>query len=231
MRPEIKLEKFFGPLDLLLSLIKDNQYNISDIALSEVTEQYLRYLDKLEENKAEELADFLIVGARLIFLKSRLLLPQFAPEEDDGGQSLEDQLKLYKSFVEASKKINKLWINNLRSVFRMEPPRKRPEFLAPLNLSQDSLRQFMVQLLKRLHPLKPLPQTTIDKAVSLKERLDKIRNLIKQSGKINFFELLGNVKNKTEIIVSFLALLELVKQKTVVFTQDDAFSDILIEKV
>lgn len=229
MKPEIKLEKFSGPLDLLLSLIKDNKCDISEIALSEVTEQYLQYLDKLEENKDEELADFLVVGTRLLFLKSRMLLPQFAPDEEE-GESLEQQLKLYKAFVDASRKVNKLWQNRCRSVFRIEPPRKSVEFLAPINFSAVALRQSLWQLIKRLRPMAPLPQTQIDRAISLKERIDKIRKLINTNKKIDFFSLLENAQNKTEVIVSFLALLELVKQKTIIFKQENTFSDISIEK-
>ena len=230
MKPEIKLEQFSGPLDLLLSLIKDNKCDISKIALSEVTEQYLRYLDKLEKNKDEELADFLVVGARLLFLKSRMFLPQFAPEEED-GESLEQQLKLYKAFVDASRKVNKLWLNRYRSTFRIEPPRKKTGFIAPLNFSAEAIYQSFIGLIKRLRPLMPLPQTQIDRTISLKERIDKIRKLINTGKKIVFFSLLENAQNKTEVIVSFLALLELVKQKAIIFKQEATFSDISIEKV
>ena len=198
--------------------------------MSEVTEQYLQYLDKLEENKDEELADFLVVGTRLLFLKSRMLLPQFAPEEED-GESLEQQLKLYKVFIDASRKVNKLWLNRYRSVFRIEPPRKQTEFLPPMNFSVEALQQSLLQLIKRLRPLAPLPQTQIDRAIFLKERIDKIRKLINTGKKIYFFSLLENAQNRTEVIVSFLALLELVKQKTIMFTQENTFSDISIEKI
>jgi len=226
---KLELEQFSGPLDLLLSLIKDNKLNISELSLSGITEQYLLYLDKLEKNKEEELADFLVIGARLLFLKSRMLLPQFSPEEDE-GPSLEEQLRLYKVFVDASKKVNKLWLNRFRSVFRIEPPRKRQEFLPPENLSRDMLYQSMLQLVSRLRPPKPLRQTTIDRAISMKEKIDRIRELINKNGRIGFFELLNNAKNKTEVIISFLAMLELVKQKTITIKQNEVFSDILIEK-
>ncbi|OGH77790.1 MAG: hypothetical protein A2469_00920 [Candidatus Magasanikbacteria bacterium RIFOXYC2_FULL_40_16] len=227
---KIKLEQFSGPLDLLLSLIKDNELNITELALSEITEQYLKYLDKLEDNRAEELADFLVIGTRLLYLKSRLLLPQFGPEEEE-GPSLEEQLKLYKTFVDLSRKVNKLWNYKDRSVFRVEPPRKAESFVAPVNLDKSVLYDNMVQLLNRLKPLKPLPETRIDKAISMKEKLDKIRNILKKNKSINFLELLENANNRTEVIVSFLALLELVKQKAVILKQEATFADIAIERV
>jgi len=230
MKPNLELKEFSGPLDLLLSLIKDNKFDINELSLSKVTEQYLKYLDTLEKNKAEELADFLVVGTRLLLLKSRALLPQFVSEEDE-ETSLEEQLKLYKSFIDASRKIDKLWKDKNKLVFRIELPRKREEFVSPNNLAQDNLHKSMVQLVNRLKPPKPLFSTTIDRAVSMKEKIDSIRNILNKSGKVNFFEILKDVKNRTEVIVSFLALLELVKQKNVVLKQRDIFSNISVEKV
>lgn len=226
----VALEKFSGPLDLLLSLIKDNNLDITELALSEITEQYLQYLDKLEKNRAEELADFLVIGTKLLYLKSRLLLPQFA-EEDEDGESLEEQLRLYKNFVDVSRKINKMWESGKRGVFRLEPPRKSEEFVVPVNLDKNILYHNIVQLISRLKPLKPLPETRIDKAVSMKERLDKIRAILKSHKSVNFFEILDNANNRTEVIVSFLALLELVKQKTVILRQESAYADIAIERM
>lgn len=230
-KPDLQLEQFSGPLDLLLGLLQDQKFSISDLALSKITEQYLNYLDNLEENKAEELADFLVVGARLLFLKSKALLPQFSPEEDEGEQTLEAQLRIYKIFVDASKILNKNWLSLERSVFRIEPPQKLMEFALPVNLSPNSLRESMVQLVHRLEPPKPLPETRIDRTVSMKEKIDFIRQmLIKQSSFI-FHKTLTNARNKTEVIVGFLALLELVKQKSIYLRQDETFSDIVIERV
>lgn len=221
---------FEGPLDLLLSLIDEEKLTISEVAISKVTEQYLNYLDKIEEKKPEDLADFLVVATRLLFMKSRLLLPQFGVEEDE-GPSLEDQLRLYKAFVEASKKLNKSWLGNTRAVFRVEPARQPEGFLPPVNLSFAHLRESMDKLLYRLTPPKPLPRTHIDKSVSIKEKIDSIRKLLNSSKQASFSSLLSDSKNKTEVIVSFLALLELVKQRSVGLKQSGNFKDILIKKV
>lgn len=223
-------EEFSGPLDLLLSLVDEQKLNISELSLSQVTEQYLNYLDKVEEAKPEELADFLVIATRLLLLKSKKLLPQFSPEEDE-GPSLEEQLRLYKMFVEASHKLNKKWLSTLRAVFRIEPLHRPEGFVPPINVSQDSLRLVIENLLKRLQPPKPLPKTYIDKAVSLKEKIDQIRKLLSQSKQVNFSQVLSNAQNRTEVIVGFLALLELVKQKTVALNQNDNFGEINIIKV
>jgi segregation and condensation protein A len=225
----IKLKQFEGPFDLLLSLIDEQKLDISELAISEVTEQYLEHLDKLGGVKPEELADFLVVATKLLLLKSRLLLPQLSVDEDD-GPNLEDQLKLYKAFLEASKKINKLWLSGHWGAWRIEPPRRSKEFVPPENLTMENLRESMVQLLSRLKPPKALPQTYIDKAVTMKEKIDCIRRLLKMKKTFSFSEILSSSENRTEVIMGFLALLELVKGKVVGLKQEGSFGGIVVEK-
>lgn len=228
---EFTTKQFTGPLDLLLSLITDDKMSITEIAISEVTDQYVRYVEALEDDQVspEELADFLVVAAKLLLLKSRALLPLFAAEEED-GPSLADQLRLYKAFVEASRWMNKLWLEAKRGFFRIEPLRKAEGFVPPANATVETLHQSMLQLILRLAPPKPLPETTLDKGVSLKEKIANLKALIKKHQSILFHHTIENVRNKTEIIVSFLALLELVKQEEVRFSQEMHFGDIVIER-
>lgn len=226
----LKLKQFNGPLDLLLSLLAEKKLEVSELALGEVTEQFLTHLDTLEENRAEELADFLVVATKLLLVKSRGLMPQFGEEEED-ELSIEAQLRLYKAFVEASKKVNTLWQNNLSLSPRVEPPRQADGFIWPENINLDRMQQSMVRLVSRLKPRKPLPQTTIDKAISMKQKIDRIRHIVSSSKQVHFFEIIEESQNKTEIIVSFLALLELVKLRTISLRQDQTFSDIVIERV
>lgn len=230
MNAEIKLEQFSGPLDLLLSLLSEQKLSISELALSQITEQYLDYLDKLGENRTEELADFLVIATRLLLLKSKSLLPQFSPEEEE-EPSLEDQLKLYKKFLDASKKMNKIWMNDQKSSFRVEPPRMPEGFIPPSNLTLDFIHESMVQLVNRIAPPKPLPKTEIDRTISVKEKIAQIRKLLQRKKITGFFEILENAENKTEVIVGFLALLELLKQGNVGLKQQGVFGDITIEKV
>ena len=134
----VQFKEFDGPLDLLLSLVDEKKMEITEVSISSVTEPFLEYLDTLEEKDAQELADFLVVAAKLLLMKSRTLLPQFAPEEDD-GVSLEDQLRLYRRFVEVSKKINTLWLDDSKKGYgRVEPPIRSEEVIKPNNLSQDT---------------------------------------------------------------------------------------------
>lgn len=230
MNASIKLEQFEGPYDLLLALISEKKLDITEISLSEVTEQFLQHLDGLEMRRAETLADFLVVGTKLLLLKSRMLLPQFAPEEDE-GPSLEDQLKLYKAFLDASKKINTLWEGEGHGAFRIEPPRRPEGFVAPANLDSGQLRESMLQLINRLRPPKALPQTQIDRAITMKQKIDHVRTMLSKRSSFSFHEVLDSSQNKTEVIVGFLALLELVKAQVVGLSQDETYGDILIQRV
>lgn len=224
-------KQFSGPLDLLLILIADQKMSINDIAISEVTEQYVKYVEALDDDaiSPEELADFLLVAAKLLLLKSKALLPMFMKEEED-GPSLADQLRLYKAFVDASKSINTLWLQPPRGYFRVEPMRKAEGFVPPANVTMDSVYRSMVQLVNRLAPPKPLPRTSMDKAVSLKEKINTLKALIHKHKNMLFHHTIGNLRNKTEVIVSFLALLELVKQQEILFSQETQFGDIFIER-
>ena len=230
MSAEFKLQQFNGPLDLLLSLIDDKELNISELALSEVTEQFLGHLESIENKKPEELADFLVVATRLLFIKSNRLLPQFAVVEEEDGPRLEDQLRVYRAFVKASKKLNKQWLDNKRSIFRSEPARLPTEFIPPDNFSNDNLRLSFDNLLKKIQPPKPLPRTQIDKTISVKETIDRIRQILKKNKNTSFSSVLQGSKNRTEVIFGFLALLELVKGGTVALKQGGNFEDINITR-
>lgn len=230
MNTEIKLEKFQGPLDLLLQLIDEEKMNISDVALSAVTEQYLEYLEKLDDERPEELADFLVVATRLVYFKSRNLLPYLYPEEDE-GPSLADQLKLYKEYVEASRKINILWQAGRVAYGRLEPKVLVEGFVLPQNAGLVDLSRSMAALLKRLAPLSALPRVTMDRGVSIKQKIELLREMLKKQKRFSFSGLLSEAASRTEVIVSFLALLELVKEKSAVIRQENNFGDMTVEKI
>jgi segregation and condensation protein A len=226
----LNLEKFEGPLDLLLELIDGQKLSITEVSLTQVTEQYLNYLSKLEDYYPEELAQFLVVASRLVYLKSKMLLPYLYPEEDE-GPSLAEQLKLYKQFVEASKYINKLWQAEAVSYGRIEPPIKATGFIMPVNAEKDHLYSAFMTVLKRLKPLNPLPHMTIDRTLSVKQKIESLYQVLKAVKKLTFHELVGEAESRTEVIVSFLAILELVKQERASIQQElpfDTMSVVLV---
>jgi segregation and condensation protein A len=225
----ITLDQFSGPFSLLINLIDDEKLSISDLSLSQVTEQYLAYLEGLEEKKAEELSDFLVVASRLLLLKARLLLPQLMPDEEE-GPDLAEQLRLYKMFVKASRHIDTLWNTTAISYGRVESIRKATEFVVPQNMTKKYLLDSMWYLIKRIRPAKPIPEMSIDKAVSLRETITKFKNLFKKMSALSFDDCITEKGNKTEILVSFLAILELVKQNVISLRQSNNFDTIHIQK-
>ncbi len=225
----ITIEQFSGPLDILLSLIREKKLEITTLSVSKVTEQYLQYLEQIEEKNPEELADFLVIATKVVLLKSQELLPQFLKEEEV-ETNIVDQLRIYKAFVDASKQLNKQWLHPHRSWARQEPPKKRDGFFVPTNMTLDEMHKSMVTLIHRIAPPKPLPKTQIDKTVSIKEKILAIRSALQENKKIYFFEVLKESSNKTERIITFLALLELVKQQGVFVSQDTTYGDISIER-
>lgn len=230
MTPEIKIEKFEGPLDLLLQLIDQEKLAITEISLSQITEQFLNYLNHLEKRRSEELADFLIIATRLVYLKSRTLLPYLYPEEDE-GPSLADQLKMYQQYVDASKKIVYLWEQNRIAYGRVEPPIKIKEFVLPLNARLADLKDAMERLVIRLRVPRPLPEIEIDRAITVKQKVDSIWLTLKKYKRLNFQEILNNAESKTEVIVSFLALLELIKDEKAFIKQNGAFTNMEVKLI
>ncbi|MBT4153217.1 MAG: segregation/condensation protein A [Candidatus Magasanikbacteria bacterium] len=226
---QITIEQFSGPLDALLGMIEQKDLPITEVSIGDVTDQYVQFVEQLDDDDADQLADFLVIASKLLLMKARQLLPQFFPEEED-EESLEEQLRLYKAFVEAAKTLNTLWEQPTFSRFRSHPAPKAAGFIPPEALSAVDLRISMVKLISRLKPHKPLPQVKIDSTVSLKEKIKHIKKIIATGKRMLFHETMSDQRNKSEIIVGFLALLELVKQKTVTLEQDATFGDIVIEK-
>lgn len=227
----VTLEKFNGPLDLLLELIEAEKMAITEVSLSAVTEQFFNYLQGLEETNPEELADFLVVASRLVYLKSRQLLPYVYPPEEDEGALLAEQLKLYKKYADASRYVETRWNEGGVAYGRLEPARPATDFILPLNGQINDLHHAFTLLLTRLKPLVVLPKVSIDHTVSVKERVAAIYDLFKRVKKLSFKDVLGTAANRTELIVSFLAILELVKEQKVSVTQSAAFADMTLDKV
>ena len=224
----ISQEKFSGPLDLLLQLIDKEELEITEISLSKITEQYLVELEKIENSDKEELADFLVIATKLVYIKSKHLLPYLYEEEEE--ENLADQLKMYKKFIDASVVIEKLWENGKKSYGRIEPPKKQAEFILPSNAITNNLHESFVNLLKRLKPVDPLPTAKIDHSISILEVINHLKSTLKNIKKFRFSELFKNSHNKTEIIIGFLAILDMIKKGEVYVKQNQSFEDFEINK-
>lgn len=226
---KIKLEKFEGPLDLLLRLIEEEELDITEVSLAQVTEQYIAYLNSVPDIRPDELADFLVVAAKLLYIKSKILLPQLEIEDEEEGD-LEKQLKIYRVFHLAAKSIQKM-IGRKRFSYIREVRGARvidPIFTPPKGLTTKTIKEIFIEVLKKIEPIVNLPQEVMEKTVSIQEKISQIQEAIQRGISLNFYALLKSAESKTEIIVTFLALLELVKQQVIVVAQQEAFSDIEI---
>lgn len=227
---EIKVEKFEGPLDLLLKLIEREELDITQVALSRVADQYIEQLRKLPEMPVEELADFLVIAARLLYLKSKMLLPLLAWGDEEEEGDLERRLRMYKEYVEAAKKVQAM-LNAKRHTFvREKPPVSALGFAPPKDLTADKMAALFRDVLHRLIPVVKPPEGVIEKTVSIHEKIQHIHGLLSKHAKASFHDVLRGAATRSEIIVSFLALLELVKQRHLVVRQGSHFGEIHLEK-
>ncbi|RJQ33323.1 hypothetical protein C4566_03745 [Candidatus Parcubacteria bacterium] len=229
---QINLEQFQGPLDLLLQLIEKNKLQITEISLAKVTDQYLEYINDSENLAAEEVADFLLIASKLIYLKSKYLLPDFVVEEED-GVDLEKQLKIYRQYYEASKLINKMFVDKKKISYRrttIYKPDLSGEFVPPKNLTAEAMIRAFENVLSRIKRIVELPKVVMARAMSIREKINHIQEILKSSNNINFRDLIKEKNNRTEVIVSFLAMLELVKQKEIIVIQETIFGELHINK-
>lgn len=231
---KIKIEQFEGPLDLLLQLIEEEKLEITQVSLSQVTEQYIKVLNqRARENvRPEELADFLAIAARLLLIKSRALLPFLQWGEEDEGEELTHQLKIYKEYLQATKVIAALIGKKHFSFARQKlHAAQEVEFSPPPSLTGVQLAKIFAEILRTIDPLVNLPSEVIRKTISIQEKINQIRERLFSQAQANFSEILHEANDKTEVIVTFLALLELIKQRVVVVRQDKTFEDISIERI
>jgi len=227
---KVQLEDWQGPLDLLLQLIEKQEMDITEVSLAKVADQYIEYMN-VKPVPPEETADFLVVAARLIYLKSKELLPTLELEEDE--IDLEKQLKMYKEYIEASKQMQKI-LKKKQYCFSKE---KFPEgiteqvFYVPKSITPQRLKNVYALVLARIKPVIQLPKKIIQKSIKLSEKINYIRDLVLKKACTSFNKLVCDSKSKTEKIVSFLAILELTKQKIIHVEQGDLFDDITLKRL
>jgi segregation and condensation protein A len=231
---KIKLDKFEGPLSLLLRLIEKEEMDITEVSLAAVANQYIDYIHRSDQISPEEMADFLVVAARLLLTKSKALLPYLYPEEEEEIEELEEQLRMYKEFLEATKKIEKM-VGRRKFMFTREFNRRvlltnNHFFSPPSKLTARELKVIFVDLLARLKPPEALREETLDHKINIEDKIFLIQKMLLERLRVSFSRVLSATKSKTEIIVSFLAVLELMRQREVILRQDNLFGEILIEK-
>lgn len=232
---KVQTPLYEGPLDLLLSLIERAELDITTISLAMVTDQYLSYIHSLEEKASpEEISAFLVIAARLVQIKSEAILPR-PPEreagEEDPGTSLVEQLRLYKRFKEIGAWLMERQDRNLRTYLRIAPPPKIEPKLDLSNLTLQDLHDAAASAFHRDEEKKSLGTVIGLPKVTIRDKIDLITRTLSEVQRASFRGLLGNSPTRIEIVVTFLALLELVKRYHVDAHQESLFGEIEFERL
>lgn len=227
-------EKIFeGPLDLLLDLIEKEKLEITDISIAQVASQFLKYLEENEDIGPESLADFLLVAGKLILIKSKAILPllELEEEEEMDIEKLKWQLREYKKFKEISKEIEKL--ENRREMFFSHDSYLgvKTVFCPPENLLSQDLMNVFENVLNKLPKFEKLAKETIKKVISIRDKIEHLKQNLAYRIEITFREATAGFANKVEVIITFLAMLELVRKEIVVIEQTEMFGEIRIRKM
>ena len=230
----IRLSNFEGPLDLLLHLVKDGNTNIFDINIVEITDKYLNYIKNEESLNINVSSEYLVMAAELMYLKSKSLLPMDnSKEEDDTDvitkENLINRLLEYQRYKEITGKFKEL--EKERKEIYIKGPEKIREYTSEKiegEASVEDLLNAFKSFLERQELDKPLETTITKKEYSVKERKSGIRNILKDKKKVYLDELIEEF-NKPYIVVTFLSILEMVKERDVIIFQNKNFDKILVE--
>jgi len=229
----IHLEVFEGPMDLLLHLIEREELPITSVSLSRVTKQYLDYMAELEQLRPDDIAEFLVMAARLLYIKSVALLPRpqldDEEEEEDPGEALARQLREYKRFKERAAFLKELEARGMRTYVRMAPPPVLEKRLDPSGLDVSVLLDALYEVLEEMNPPEPPIHTMAPLNISIEDKIEELQKLVSLGKPFRFKQVLRQARSRTEIIVTFLAMLELIKLRQVTVVQSHPFDDIYIE--
>ncbi|KKU70717.1 MAG: Segregation and condensation protein A [Parcubacteria group bacterium GW2011_GWA2_47_21] len=227
---EVKTGVFQGPLDLLLNLIEKRKLHINEISLAKVADDFILYTKRLGDFPLSESANFILIAATLVLIKSRSLLPNLELSEEEGGsiEELERRLKLYKRMRGLARHISKNL--GLSPIYNPCERPIEPVFSPDSAITPSNLLGSIREVLKNLPKKDFLPKAIVDKVISLEEMIENLTERIKTSIKMSFreFSKIGREK-KVNVIVGFLAMLELVKQGIIQVKQEKHFEDITIE--
>ncbi len=240
---EFKLQVFEGPLDLLLHLIEKNKIDIYDIPIVEITDQYLEYVNQMPKEDLDMASEFLLMAATLIDIKSRMLLPKEVDEEGneiDPRAELVEKLIEYKMYKHAAQELRDMQVYAGKSLYKEETlPKEVKKYKQPVDLDKllkdvdlSKLNEIFQMVLKRqvdkIDPVRSKFGKIEMEEVSLPEKIDFVSHTIKTKKKCSFKQLLESASSKIEVVVSFLAILELIKVGEIEVKQENTFDDIYI---
>ena len=234
---EVKTPVYEGPLDLLLELIEKRKLLINDIALAAVTEEYIARVNSMESMPMGETAEFVALAATLLLIKSRSLLPllSITEEESKDIKELEYRLGLYQLIKEASRALNKQLEEPM--LYEGTGPLFKPMFIPDESVTLQSLRDAAQTLIAGFPQYLVLPKVQVKTVISIEDMIDRLRDRVTSAMRLSFKEFARSTGSgqtgvnieRGDIIVSFLALLELVKQGIIRATQEGEHGDITLE--
>ena len=218
-------------MDLLLQLTEQEKLDITRVSLAQIADQYLQYISQAENITLQNLADFLSVAARLILIKSKALLPllEFSPEEEEEIKDLEHQLAEYKKFKDVAKQLEIILKNSLCGFARESFVGQHVIFYPPSNISGADLFKAFSKVLGEIPVVEKLEQEMIKEVLTLEERILHLQEKLREKVQTSFSELIANTTDKVEVVVSFLAMLEMVKQRLISVEQGELFSEIRLK--
>jgi len=227
----IKTEVFEGPLDLLLDLVERRKLLINDISLAEVTDEYLKQVALMQELSLPNTSQFVSLAATLLLIKSKSLLPVLELTEEEQGtiSDLEDRLRLYQIYRDAAGVISERYGKQIMHE-RQYVADTEPMFMPDDYCQTNELREAMQRVLTELPAKEVRPKVQVKQVISLEEMIDRLHSRIEEKMKLSFSDLLGNNKEKPTVIVGFLAVLESVKQGSILVAQISRFEEIQMEK-
>lgn len=231
----LKLEKFEGPLGLLTKLIEREELDITEVSIAKVADQFIEYINSRSAIDPEETADFLVVASRLLLIKSKALLPYLYPEEEEEIHEFEQQLKMYQEFLAATKKVQEM-IGEKRFMFSRPFNRRAimsvEKFSPPKDLKALMMGGIYEEIIDRIRPVEQrLKEEVLEHKINIEDKIIEIQQKLLSRIKVGFSNIMSGAKNKTEVIVSFLAMLELVRMREVDANQVELFGEIEINKL
>lgn len=226
----VQTEKYQGPLEILLQLIEEQKLEITDISLAQVTAQFLEYIKTLASIDPNLLADFLTIASKLLVIKSKTLLPALAEEleDEEDGPSLTEQLLMFKKFKLAAKHLQSIESQARYSFVHEGGMAEHIAFYPDNSVTVARLKHAMESLAKSLEEITRLPSQIVKEVISIAEKIKELQKFLSEKIEMRLSEALTK-KSKTEVIVTFLAMLELVKQRIFSVEQEELFAEITIK--
>jgi segregation and condensation protein A len=228
---KVVLPLFEGPLDLLLHLIEERKLDITKVSLAIVTDQYVAHISRLEKLEADRLADFLTIAAKLLLIKSRVLLPQPSPEEEeeqDIGDQLVRQLIEYRKFKTVAQELRAREEEGLRAYTRLLPLPELERSLHLEGVTLDDLVETLRQAMLAQELTSSVDEVVTPLHISLPDKVAQLERLLIEHRQFSFHRILATTASRMEMIVTFLALLQLIKRRKVTVEQGELFGEILV---